>query len=146
MVFWFHAPDDTRPALFRLLAQNKYPASQLFLLMTLGPTLTVIALTERARGWFGRMLMTFGRVPLFYYLLHIPLIHVTALAVYFLRDVSVQTSWFASAPSVAVPREHSWGLGLLYVVFVIDVAILYVACRWYAQVKARHPKGWLRYL
>ena len=68
-----------------MLNQQKYPASQLFLLMTLGPTIALLPLAERARG-VGDMLATFGRVPLFYYLLHIPLIHAAALVVSLLRE------------------------------------------------------------
>jgi uncharacterized membrane protein len=146
IVFLVPAPDDPRPALFRLLDQNKYPASQLFLLMTLGPTIAVLPLAERARGWVAETLTTFGRVPFFYYLLHIPLIHVTALIVWFVRDGSVHAERFATAPFVSMPPEQRWGLPLLYLVWFIDVAILYVACRWYAGVKASQPDGWLRYV
>jgi uncharacterized membrane protein len=146
IVLLVSAPDDPRPALFRLLDQNKYPASQLFLLMTLGPTIAVLPLAERSRGWVAEMLTTFGRVPFFYYLLHIPLIHVTALLVWFVRDGSVHAERFATAPFVSMPPAERWGLPLLYLVWFIDVAILYVACRWYARVKARRPDGWLRYL
>jgi len=57
---------DTRPILFQLLDQRKYPASQLFLLMTLGPTIALLPLAEHARGRLGEIIATFGRVPLFY--------------------------------------------------------------------------------
>jgi uncharacterized membrane protein len=140
------APEGAPPALFRLLNQQKYPASQLYLLMTLGPTIALLPLAERARGRFAEVLATFGRVPLFYYLLHIPLIHATALVVWFLRDGTAHAAWFATAPFVSVPSAQRWGLPLLYLVFVIDVALLYPACRWFAHVKARTPRGWLRYL
>jgi uncharacterized membrane protein len=140
------SPDDTRPALFRLLDQQKYPASQLFLLMTLGPTIALLPLAERARGWLADVFITFGRVPMFYYLLHIPLIHITALAVNVLRGGAVHPEWYASAPMARVPEANRWGLGLLYLVFLIDVALLYLPCRWYAAVKARQPRSWLRYL
>lgn len=161
-VFLNPAPDGAPPALFRLLNQNKYPASQLFLLMTLGPTIALLPLAERARpstglragpstklragAWVAEVLATFGRVPMFYYLLHIPLIHATALVVWFLRDGSVHAGWFASAPFVSIPPAQRWGLPLLYLVFVFVVAVLYVACRWFARVKAKRPEGWLRYL
>ena len=142
----FLAPGDPRPFLFRLLDQNKYPPSQLFLLMTLGPMIALLPLAERARGWFSNVLTTFGRVPLFYYLLHIPLIHITALLIDLLLYGGVNGKWYATAPFSQVPQDHKWTLWLLYVVFAVDVAILYAACRWYAQVKARYPRSLLRYL
>ena len=138
--------DTGPPALFRLLNQRKYPASPLFLLMTLGPTIALLPLAERARGWFAAMLATFGRVPMFYYLLHIPLIHAVALVVWLVRDGSVHAERFATAPFVSIPPEQRWGLPLLYLVFAIVVAALYIPCRWYARVKAQHRQGWLRYL
>ena len=67
------------------LNQQKYPASALFLMMTLGPMIALLPLAERARGWLADAVTTFGRVPLFYYLLHIPLIHALALIVNVLR-------------------------------------------------------------
>jgi hypothetical protein len=70
------ASPDGPPFLFGILAQNKYPASQLFLLMTLGPAIALLPPADRARGWLARVFETFGRVPMFYYLLHIPAIHV----------------------------------------------------------------------
>jgi uncharacterized membrane protein len=140
------APADAPPALFRFLNQQKYPASPLFLLMTLGPTIALLPAAERMRGWFARMLETFGRVPMFYYLLHIPLIHATALLVWFARDGRADDSRFATAPYVSIPPGERWGLPLLYLVFVIVVAVLYVACRWFAGVKARRQDRWLRYV
>lgn len=140
------APANAPPALFRLLNQQKYPASQLFLLMTLGPTIALLPLAERARGRLAGVLTTFGRVPLFYYLLHIPVIHITALVAWYLREGSVHAEYFKTAPYAQVPPEHRWGLPLLYLVFVIVIALLYFPCRWFAEVKARHPKGWLSYL
>ena len=140
------AAGDARPALFRLLDQKKYPASQIFLLMTLGPAIALLPLAERARGWFASTLATFGRVPMFYYLLHIPLIHVAALVVMWLREGAIHSERYATAPFSSVPAEHRWSLSLLYLVFTIVVATLYFACRWFAGVKARHREGWLRYL
>jgi uncharacterized membrane protein len=147
-VFMVFAPggDGDGPAIFRALNPPKYPASQPFLLMTLGPVIALLPFAERATGRLAGMFETFGRVPMFYYLLHIPLIHVTSLAVWYLRDGSVHSERFATAPFVQMPPEQQWGLGLLYLVFAIDAALLYFACRWFAAVKARRQDTWFRYL
>jgi uncharacterized membrane protein len=134
------------PFLFRLLDQSKYRDSQLFLLMTLGPTIAALPYAERARGWFISALATFGRVPLFYYLLHIPLIHAVSLLVWFLRDGTTHADWFLSAPFVSTPDGRQWPLPLLYLVFIVCVALLYGPCRWFAGVKARADRGWVRYI
>jgi uncharacterized membrane protein len=145
-VFGGTASDDGMPAVFRLLNQRKYPASVLFLLMTLGPSIALLPFAERIWRPVKDALVIFGRVPLFYYLLHIPLIHATALVVWYLRDGAAGAERFATAPFVSIPAPQQWSLPLLYLVFAIDVALLYVACRWYAGVKARHPRRWMRYL
>lgn len=128
------APQEPMSPLLRALDQRKYPASQLYLAMTLGPTIALVALVERARGPITSALETFGRVPLFYYLLHIPLIHLSALLVNALRTGASQQQWYARAPFVFVenPAER-WSLALLYLVFVVDVALLYLACRWWVR-------------
>jgi uncharacterized membrane protein len=134
------------PALFQVLNQRKYPASQLYLLMTLGPPIALLPLAEKARGWLARVLEEFGRVPMFYYLLHIPLIHALALIAWILRDGQAHSEWFVTAPYVSIEAAARWGLPLLYFVFVIAVVMLYLPCRWFAQVKSRGRQGWLRYI
>jgi len=139
------APDGP-PSYVRLLNQRKYPASPLFLMMTLGPLIALLPFGERARGWFARTLTLFGRVPLFYYLLHIPLIHTLALIVNLLRTGAAHQERFGTAPYVSVPPAQRWPLWLLYVVWLIAVGILYPLCRWYAQAKAQRPPAWMRYV
>jgi uncharacterized membrane protein len=138
---------DAPPFLYRLLSQQKYPPSQLFLLMTLGPVIALVPYAEQVKGWLAKALSIIGQVPFFYYLLHILLIHVSALIVNFIRNGAVFPEWYASAPFANVPREQAWSLGLLYLVFIIDVLLLYIACRWYARYKYDHPQQrWLKYL
>jgi len=134
------------PVVFAALNPSKYPASPAFLLMTLGPTIALMPFAERARGAIGSFFETFGRVPLFYYLLHIPAIHVAALIVALVREGRMHPEWYATAPYAQVPRDHRWGLPLLYLVFAIVVALLYVPCRWYAHLKARRRAAWMRFL
>jgi uncharacterized membrane protein len=134
------------PALFRMLNQSKYPPSPLFLMMTLGPAVTCIPLLEGARGWPVKVLTTFGRVPMFYYLLHIPLIHIAALMVTYLREGTFHPEWYATAPFASVPPTARWSLSLLYLVFAVVVTVLYFACRWFEGVKARRRGSWLSYI
>jgi hypothetical protein len=137
---------DAPPAFVRFLNQRKYPASPLFLLMTLGPLIAMLPFAERARGWLAAALTTFGRVPLFYYLLHIPLIHAVALVVNLLRQGVTHQERYTTAPYVSMPPNERWPLALLYLVWLVAVAILYPLCRWYAQRKAQNPQPWMRYV
>ena len=139
-------PED--PAfIYRLLNQRKYPASQTYLLMTLGPAILTMALVENARGWLAKALETFGKVPMFYYLMHILIIHLSALVVVLLREGKIFSEWYATAPYSFVPEGHRWSLALLYLVFFIDVILLYFICRWYANYKFNHPEQkWLKFL
>ena len=146
MVLLSDAGDDSRPALFRMLDQQKYPASQLYLLMTLGPMIALLPLVERWKGAVADAFDVIGRVPMFYYLLHIPLIHVSALIVNALRTGAAHGEWYDSAPFAQVPAEQRWSLALLYAVFIVNVVLLYFACRWYAQIKRERPRAWMRYL
>jgi len=134
------------PFLFRMLGQQKYPPSQLFLLMTLGPLLLFLPVAERMRGWGADALATFGRVPMFYYLLHIPLIHVVALLVNVVRSGATHQEWYGTAPFTSVPPDQRWSLGLLYAVYAGVILVLYPACRWFASVKEKGGGGWLRYV
>jgi uncharacterized membrane protein len=141
------ATGENRPPFFvRLLNQQKYPASQLFLLMTLGPAIALMPFAERARGAIANAISTIGRVPFFYYLAHIPLIHLSALAVNAMRTGAAHQGWYGSAPFTQVPQEFRWPLWLLYATWVVDVAILYALCHSYARAKAERPKGWMRYI
>jgi len=135
------------PFIFRLLGQQKYPASQLYLLMTLGPVIALVPFAEKVRGWFANVLTIFGRVPFFYYLLHILLIHCAALIVNLIREGSSHQEWYGIAPYTEIEPAHRWGLGTLYLVFIILEVVLYFVCRQYAGYKAAHPeKKWLKYI
>jgi hypothetical protein len=116
--------------------------------MTLGPTIALIQAYEKARGRVVDWMTVFGRVPFFYYVLHIPLIHVTAVIVSLIRTGSVVPYLFANQPmgAGAPPAGYRWSLGLLYLVWLIVVVMLYFACRWYADLKQRRKSPWMAYL
>jgi uncharacterized membrane protein len=137
------------PFIFRLFNQQKYPASQLFLLMTLGPTIALLPLAERARGrrmW--QWLTTFGRVPMFYYLLHIPTIHIAAMIVSKIREGHVNPWLFGNHPYAPpdLPPGYRWSLGLLYLVWASCLVALYFPSAWYAKLRATKRYPWLSYI
>jgi uncharacterized membrane protein len=136
------------PAVLAFLNTTKYPASLSFLLMTLGPTIALMPPLERARGAVARWLTVFGRVPFFFYLLHIPLIHALAVLVSVARQGQVSPWLFTNHPmgNPPPPDGYTWSLGLLYLVWAMAIAILYLACRWFADLKARRPEAWLKFL
>ena len=140
---WSPSSPNGMPALLSFLNTTKYPASLLFLLMTLGPLIALLPLVERAQGRVLDVLNVFGQVPLFYYVLHIPLIHVLAIVVSLARTGAI-TPWLFGNHPMEPPQQppgYMWSLGLLYAVTAIAVGLLYFACRWFAGVKARsrHP-------
>jgi uncharacterized membrane protein len=126
----------------------KYPPSLDYLLMTLGPALILLGVLDgaEARQGLSRVLMTFGRVPLFYYVLHLYLIH--ALAV--LTSLAFrQPVWYGTviADHAQKPLGYGHGLPFVYAMWMVVVAILYVPCRWFMEFRSRHRDwAWLSYL
>jgi uncharacterized membrane protein len=126
------------------LNATKYPASLLFLLMTLGPAIAALPWLERMRGRAADLLLTFGRVPLFFWLLHVPLIHLVAVGLSLARYGEV-IPWLYRNPPTPLPEGYGYALGLVYAVTVGVVAVLYPVCRWFAGVKRRRKDAWLSY-
>jgi uncharacterized membrane protein len=126
----------------------KYPASLLFLLMTLGPMLIALPLLENARGRVARWLAVFGQVPFFYYVLHIPIIHLVAVLISLVR--TPQSTWwlFSNHPAIPppVPDGYIWPLPMLYLVTAVVVVTLYFPCRWFAKVKSESRSRWISLL
>lgn len=123
---------------------EKYPPSLLYLFMTLGPAIASLAFFERAKGRIGNFFLVFGRVPLFYYVLHVPFIHSLAVALAYMRGFD--PAWlFANFPE---PGPPGFGFGLLpiYVIWMFVVVALYPLCAWFAAVKRRSRNVLLSYL
>lgn len=130
--------------LLSMLNCQKYPPSLLYLLMTLGPAILSMPLLEKMNGrLLSRWFTVYGRVPMFYYILHIYLIHVLAL----LGGVAMglNPEMFLSSPFGEKP---GWGFSLpvVYAVWLLVVFILYFPSRWFMYVKMNNKKWWLSYL
>lgn len=124
---------------------EKYPPSLLFLLMTLGPAITLLPFLEDVRGGLARTLITIGRVPLFYYVLHVPLIHFVAVLV--ALATGSDTAWlFGGFPILSKPDGYGVGLPAVYLLWLVIVVALVPLCRWFSGVKQRRNDWWLSYL
>lgn len=124
------------------LNATKYPPSLLFLLMTLGPGIVLLALLDGPPGMIGRWLTTFGRIPMFFYLLHVPFIHVLVMPPNVFRY-----GWSALGITVMnVPPAYGFPLPVVFGVWLGVVTALYFPCRWFAAVKQRRRDWWLSYL
>ncbi|HEX5633773.1 MAG TPA: heparan-alpha-glucosaminide N-acetyltransferase domain-containing protein [Gemmatimonadales bacterium] len=134
-VAWSEASGRT---LLAFLNTTKYPPSLAYLLMTLGPGLVLLAAFERARGPAARVLLTFGRVPLFFYVAHLYLVHAFALAAF----VAVGLPWSGAARLfIDYPETYGFGLGVVYAAWALAIALLYPCCRWFGERK-RAGRGW----
>ena len=118
---------------------TKYPPSLCYLLMTLGPALIFLAATDCEPGWLRRRFIVFGRVPLFFYLLHLPLILVFAFICAWM-----QLPYREFDQILKGPRQELGSLPLVYGVWAAVILILYPICAWYAGFKQRHPDWWIR--
>jgi uncharacterized membrane protein len=135
---------------FSFVNCEKYPPSLLYLLMTLGPTFLLLAGLERWPAAAPRPLVTLGRVPLFFYLLHLPLIHGLAVLLSVLRYG--EASWLFQEPPWApgcaafYPEGYGYDLVGVYTLCGLVLVLLWPACGWYAELKRRRRTWWLSYL
>ena len=116
---------------------TKYPPSLLYILMTIGPALIFLAYAENMHNWLTKKFVIFGKVPFFYYILHVFLIHITAIILFSFSD----KIW--NDPVL----KQGYPLWMVYVVWISVVIILYFPCKWYSRYKANRPGNkWLSYL
>jgi len=147
--FRWSAQPTASHTLIAFLDATKYPPSLLFLLMTLGFTmLGLFAFDAGVPRWLSPAL-TFGRVPLFYFIVHLSLIHLLVVAIGYARYGSVH--WFFNSPSLdkypfEMPPGWGYSLPFVYAMWAAVVVLLYPLCVWFARVKARHRSPWLSYL
>ena len=130
------------------LNTNKYPPSLLFLLMTLGPALLFLWAIDGGTPQFLRPALVLGKVPMFYYLLHFPLIHLLAVVVCYVRYG--QAHWMFESPTIdkfPFTQPPGWGFSLpiIYLIWASVVIALYPLCRWFAALKQRRSDAWLSY-
>ncbi|ACU63058.1 DUF1624 domain-containing protein [Chitinophaga pinensis] len=148
-----HAPwavqENWMLTLFSFVNVTKYPPSLLFVLMTMGPALLFLAYAERPLNKVTAALTVFGRVPMFFYLLHIPLIHGMAVVAAVLTghpasDMVNLTTWVTSNEKL---QGYGFSLPVVYLVWVVVIALLYPLCLRFSKYKQANQatKKWLSY-
>ena len=129
---------------------TKYPPSLDFLLMTLGPAMLALMLFDLGRGdgsWIRDFFVTFGRVPLFFYLLQWLTSHIIAIVLHVAFGKPVRwlfqtpVDWFSNPPT-----GNGFNLIVVYLCWIGGVLLIYPLCKWFAGVKARRRDWWLSYL
>lgn len=141
----WRAQGDAVMTALSVLNVTKYPPSLLYALVTLGPALLLLSAMERLGGFVGEVLATFGRVPLFIYVLHLYVAHAVAVALWLAEGFG-----FHQLRGFGIRAAPPEGLGLslagTYAAWILIMAALYQACRWFAGVKRRRRDWWLSYL
>ena len=144
-----------KSALFTVLSFlncTKYPASLDFLLMTLGPAILALAWLDRCSLKASNPLVVFGRVPMFYFILHFYAIHALAVLMAWARYGRAAFSFILNplpsmtGPAQLFPANFGYSLWVVYIVWIVIVVSLYPLCRWFAHVKATRHDWWLSYL
>lgn len=131
------------------LNTNKYPPSLLYLLMTLGPALLLLRAFDDRTPAILRPALIIGKVPFFYYVVHLALIHLLAVVASYARYRDVH--WMFESPTLdrfPITQPPGWpaGLPVIYLIWAGVVLALYPLCRWYATLRERRTDAWLSYL
>ncbi len=127
---------------------NKYPPSLLYLCITLGPALILLAFIENIKNKFTDAMVVFGRTAFFYYILHLYVIHLLTTILFFVRGHSFEDSNSPNHhPFLFVVAGEGYGLPVVYLIWIIVVVALYPLCKRYDQYKINHKeKWWLSYV
>ena len=142
------APQPTvEKSVILFLDTEKYPPSIQFLFMTMGPSLLVLSLLDGRRlTGLARPIVLFGRVPLFFYVAHLYLIHVLAVVVAALCGQPVGWLLHGAFWKHDIPPGYGHDLPFVYAIWALTLILLYFPCRWFADLKSRRRSPWLSYL
>lgn len=128
------------------LDTTKYPPSLLFMLMTIGPGLIFLAYSEKANNWLSRKITVVGKVPFFYYIIHILLIHLLRWVFFLGSGHQLNELVFPAKREGNMPEGVGYSLWQVYLVWLLVIIILYFPCKWFSKYKATHKQWWLSYI
>lgn len=126
---------------------SKYPPSLLFSLLFLGTMFLILYVTEKVKNGFTEVLSVYGRVPLFYFIVHLFIIHTIMLVMLLIQGYAPSEFLFGAFNNGRPKTGEGVGLWMVYVIWIGVVVLLYPVSKWYGNYKAMHPeKKILRYL
>lgn len=138
--------EDGMKTVFTFINVQKYPPSLLFMLATIGPALIFLALVQKADGRLARIASVFGRVPLFYFVVHFFIVRIGGIILFFAKGHTMKEGIAAQPFGFTAPGE-GFTLGETYLVWIAVVTLMYPLCRWYDRYKTNNKdKKWLSYL
>jgi uncharacterized membrane protein len=143
---WSAQPRGAIYTVLSFLNTNKYPPSLEYLCMTLGPAMLMLAFLEKIQNRFISILNIFGRVPMFYYILHLYLIHLIGVIVFYASGFSSKDIITPASPFYFRPPGLGFSLVGVYIIWIIVVLVLFPLCKWYNRYKSTHKSWWLSYL
>ena len=145
---WSSQPRGTVYTFLSFLNLNKYPPSLLFLCMTIGPGILFLAFIEKTQNGFTKIMNVYGRVPMFYYILHFYIIHIIVVIVFYLQGFGSKDIVPEGLPFFFKPNGLGFGLLGVYAIWLLVVLLLFPICKKYDQYKTAHAKEkwWLSYL
>lgn len=127
---------------------TKYPPSLLYILITLGPALIFLSVSEKPVKAWGERILVFGRTPMFYYLAHLLFIHLFASIAALLTGYPDMLILNISVYKTEALKGFGFNLLVVYLIWILLVMLLYPLCRWYDQYKRANQQvsTWLSYL
>ena len=141
---WQHQ-DTLLKSILAFIKCNKYPPSLLYILMTLGTATLALSFLENVNSKFTEIFKVYGKVPLFFYVIHIYIVHCLQLTVAYFAGFSLK-SMIAFPPPVSFPVSWGYSLPVIYIIWLSIVIALYLPCRWFMKVKQTRKNWWLSYL
>ena len=134
--------------LLSFLNVTKYPPSLLYLLVTLGPAFLFLYVSESIKTRLSKFFLVYGRVPFFYYVLHVFVIHLAAIIGLLITGKDWKIMILSNDIFINGSLEgYGYSLGTTYVIWIVIVLLLYPISRWYMIYKANNrDKWWLSYL
>jgi len=143
---WAVQPRGVTYTFLSFLNLNKYPPSLLFLCMTIGPSLLVLVWLEKIQNRFTAIMNIYGRVPMFYYVLHFYLIHLILVVVFFAQGFGTKDIIPPNFPFFFKANGVGFGLLGVYIVWLLVVVSLFPLCKKFAAYKSSHKHWWLSYI